>query len=102
MNIRSLMTMRLSLSLGAAMAVASVLVTHRGAPAESVEGPGVVFVYFPSLCAAPGDSRDCHEMPRPVRPAFDSMAACSAYADVELRKANDPKQMASCMKQREA
>lgn len=102
MSIRHLMTMRFCLSLGAAMAVASVLVTHRGAPAENLQGSGIVFVYFPSLCAAPGDSSDCHELPQPARPAFATMEACSAYADVELRKANNPRQMASCMKQRES
>jgi hypothetical protein len=101
MNIKRLMTMRFCLSLGAALAVASVLVTHRAEPASSEEADRVVYVYFPSMCAAPGDASDCQEIPRPVRPSFDSMAACSAYADVELRRENNPRVMASCMKQRE-
>jgi hypothetical protein len=92
---------RFCLSLGAALAVAIMLVVNRGQPVTNLEGPGIVFVYFPSLCAAPGDSRDCHEIPRDARPAFDSMAACSAYADVRLREENNPSLMASCMKQRE-
>jgi hypothetical protein len=101
MSIKRLMTMRFCLSLGAAVAVASVLVTHRAEPASDVDGDGIVYVYFPSMCAAPRDSSDCREIPRPVRPSFDSMATCSAYADVELRRENDPRIMASCMKQRQ-
>jgi hypothetical protein len=101
-SIKRIMTKRFCLSLGAALAVTSVLVSHRGEPASNLDGVGVVYVYFPSLCAAPGDSRDCHEIPRPVRPSFDSMAACSAYADVELNQAHNPRIMASCMRQREA
>ncbi len=95
------MTKRFCLSFGAALAVTSVLVSHRGGPTEMPEAAGVVYVYFPSMCAAPGDSRDCHELPQPVRPAFDSMAACSAYADVELRHDPNPRLMASCMRERE-
>jgi hypothetical protein len=101
MRIRFIMTKRFCLSLGAALAVTAVLVTHRDGPAPKGDGAGVVFVYFPSLCAAPGNSSDCHEIRRPVRPAFGSMAACSAYADEQLRRENNPKMMASCMKQRE-
>ena len=101
MSIRHILTKRLCLSFGMALAVAAVLVTHRGGPAPDPQGESVVFVYFPSLCAAPGDSTDCHEIPRPARPAFDSMAACSAYADAQLRRENNPRLMASCMKQRE-
>ena len=101
MSIRSIMTKRSCLGFGVALVVAAVLVTHRGSPAPSPEGDGVVFVYFPSLCAAPGDASDCQEIPRPARPAFSTMAECSAYADVELRRENNPRLMASCMKQRE-
>jgi hypothetical protein len=100
-SIKRIMTMRFCLSIGAALAVASVLVTHRADSASNLEGAGIVFVYFPSLCAAPGDSRDCHEIRQPARPSFGSMAACSAYADVELKQVHNPKVMASCMKQRE-
>jgi len=99
MNIGHFMTKRFCLSLGAALAVASVLVTHREVPRPGLEGPGIVYVYFPSLCAAPGDASDCHEISRPARPGFDSMASCWAYADVELRQENNPKLLASCMKQ---
>jgi hypothetical protein len=101
MNIKRIMTTRFCLSFGAALTVASVLVSQRAGPAPDPEGVGIVYVYFPSLCAAPGDSRDCRELPRPARPAFESMAACSAYADTELRQAHNPRLMASCLKQRE-
>ena len=101
MTIRRIMTTRFCLSLGAALTVATVLVTHRAGPAPDPEGAGIVFVYFPSLCAAPGDASDCRELPRPARPSFDSMAACWAYADAELRQEHNPNLLASCMKQRE-
>jgi hypothetical protein len=102
MKLRRFRSPRIFLSLGAAVAVSGVLAMERSGPAPNPEGAGVVYVYFPSLCAAPGDARDCHELPRPVRPAFDSMAACSAHADGELKREHDPRIMATCMKQREA
>jgi len=101
MSIRTMMTKRFCLSIGAALAVASVLVTHRGEPAADPQGKGIVFVYFPSLCAAAHDARDCHEISRPERPGFESMAACSAYANMELRRESNPRIMASCMQERE-
>jgi hypothetical protein len=102
MNIKSIMTKRFCLSLGAALAVTSVLISERGGSITNLEGAGVVYVYFPSMCAAPGDASDCHEMARPERPAFSSMAECSAYADVELQRENNPRLLASCMKERES
>ena len=101
MNVKRMMSKRFCLSIGVMLAVASVLVAERSGPAPDPEGAGIVYVYFPSLCAAPGDARDCHEIERPVRPSFSSMAACSAYADVELSQEHNPRLMASCMKQRE-
>jgi hypothetical protein len=96
-----IMTRRLCLSIGVSLAVASVLVAHRSGPGPDEDGPGVVYVYFPSLCAKAGDPSDCQEIERPVRPSFESMAACSAHADVQLRLENNPRIMASCMRQRE-
>ena len=101
MSSKHVPSMRFCMSLSAALAVAVMLVANRGQPVLNLEGAGIVYVYFPSLCAAPGDSRDCQEIRHPTRPAFGSMAACSAYADVQLRQENNPKLMASCMKQRE-
>jgi hypothetical protein len=102
MSIKHIMTKRFCLSIGAALAVTSVLVAQRAGPAPDPEGAGIVYVYFPSLCAAPGDSRDCREISRPSRPAFETMAACSAHADIELRRESNPRLMASCMKERES
>jgi hypothetical protein len=101
MNIKRIMTMRFCLSFGVTLAVASVLLEQRSGPAPNPEGAGIVYVYFSSLCAMPGDASDCHEIPQPKRPSFGSMAACSAHADVELQMAHNPRVMASCMKQRE-
>jgi len=101
MKSRRIMTRRLFLSLAVAMAVTGILVAHRGEPASNPDGPGVVYVYFPSLCATPGDPADCHELPRPDRPSFQSMEACSAHANAELRRENNPKLMASCMRRQE-
>jgi hypothetical protein len=101
MSIKRIMSMRFCLSFGLALGVTTVLVTHRGAPAGNLEGPGIVYVYYPSMCATPGDSSDCKEIQRPSRPAFSSMAACSAYADIELKSSHNPRVMASCMKERE-
>jgi hypothetical protein len=96
-----IITKQFCLLFGVSLAVASLLLTHWDGPAPDPEGPGVIFVYFPSLCAQAGDPSDCHEIIGSARPSFESMAACSAYADGELRRESNPKLMASCMKQRE-
>lgn len=98
---RKILTNPAYLSVGAALLVAAVLVTHRGRPVPDPDDAGVVFVYFASVCAKPGDPGDCRAIPVRERPAFDSMAACSAYADVQLQREHNPRLMASCMKQHE-
>jgi hypothetical protein len=101
MSIKRIMKKRFCLGFGAALAVAGVLAAERSGPPPGLENGGYVYVYFPSLCAAPGDSSDCREIPQPERPSFDSMAACSAHADVALRNVHNPRIMASCMRERE-
>jgi hypothetical protein len=101
MSIKRMVTKRFCLAFGAALTVAGVLVTQSSGSTVDPLNAGVVYVYFPSLCAAPGDSNDCREIPQPKRPSFESMEACSAHADVELRRDHDPRVMASCMRQRE-
>ena len=101
MRVKRRFPTRFCLFLGAALAVATVLVTHRDGPSPSLEGPGVVYVYFPSLCAEPGVARDCQEIVQPARPSFETMAACWAFADVELKAAGNPRLLANCMRIRE-
>ena len=101
MSIKRIMKLRLCLSFGAALTVASFLVSHRAGPAPNPEGAGIVYVYFPSLCEAPGDARHCEEVSRPHRPSFESMAACFAFADIELKQEQNPRLLASCLRQRE-
>jgi hypothetical protein len=101
MTFNRILTRRFCLSVGMSLAVAGVLLAHRYRRPLDADGPGVVYVYFPSLCAKPGDPSDCREIPRAARPSFESMAACSAHADAELRLENNPRIMASCMRQRE-
>jgi hypothetical protein len=73
---------------------------HTAAPSPPDEG--VVWVYFESVCARPGDSSDCTEIKTPVRRSFDSFEACDAYGDKALAEANDPRRLASCLRQHEA
>ena len=101
MIIKNMMTKRFCLALGAALSVTGVLVSQKTGPAPDPEGSGIVYVYYASLCAMAGDSRDCQEVLRPARPAFDSMAVCALHADGELGRAHNPRLMASCLKQRE-
>jgi len=101
MSIKRLMTARFCLGIGAALAFASVLGAQRSGPTPSEEGQGVVYVYFSSLCAAPGDARDCQEVPQTVRPSFESMAACGAHANGVLSQEHNPRLLASCMRVRE-
>ncbi len=101
MKLRQIMSLRLCLSFGAALTFASVLVAHRDGPVKGAEDQGIVYVYFPSMCAAPGDARDCREIPVAARPGFASQDACFAHADVELERAADPRVLASCLRERE-
>jgi hypothetical protein len=96
-----MLTKRFCLTIGVALAVAGGLVAQRSGTTPELEGPGVVYVYFASLCAAPGDSSNCKEISRGTRPAFMTMADCMAHADVALREEHNPRVMASCLKERE-
>jgi len=101
MTIRRLMTTRFCLGIGAALAFASVLGAQSSGPTPNAGEQGVVYVYFSSMCAAPGDARDCRELPLQVRPSFESMAACGAHASGVLEREHEPRLLASCMKVRE-
>jgi hypothetical protein len=89
------------LSCAVALTVASVLLSHRSDPNLDQAEAGIVYVYFPLLCAEPGDTRDCHEIPSPERPSFESMEACAAHANSELKQRNNPRLIANCVLQRE-
>jgi hypothetical protein len=96
-----MLTKRFCLSFGLALVVAGGLVAQRSGPAPELEGPGIVYVYYPSLCVTPGDSSDCKEISRGARPSFLTMADCMAHADIALREEHNPRVMASCLKERE-
>ena len=102
MTRKRILTFRFCLSFAVTAMFAGILLHGRKGPAPNLEGEGIIFVYFTSHCAVHGDSGNCTIIPRDVRPAFDSMAACSAYGDIDLARANDPLLMASCLKQRES
>jgi hypothetical protein len=90
-----------ALWVGSALVIAGILLARSTGSAPEVDDGGIVYVYFPSICERPGDPDDCHEIPRSSRPSFESMEACSAHADAELRQEHDPRLMASCLRQRE-
>jgi hypothetical protein len=62
----------------------------------------IVWVYYTSLCEKPLDTSNCRQIPQPVRPAFNSLEACSAYREADLAAARNPRLLGSCLKQREA
>ena len=98
MGMRRIFTTRFCLSLGAALAVTTVMATHRDGSGQALDGPGMVYVYFPSMCPEARVERDCKEIPGNARPSFDTMAACSAFADVELKTAGNPRLLANCLR----
>ena len=102
MNIRRMISVRFCLSLCAALSVAGMAMAQRDGQPANLDGAGVVFVYYPSICTSAGKPENCKELPQPSRPAFESMAACSAHAEIELGRSGDPKLMATCMKLRES
>lgn len=101
MSVKRIMNARFCLSIGAALSIATVLGVQRNGPVPTPGGAGAVYVYFPSLCEKPGDATRCEEIRRPDRPSFESMEKCTAHADDELKQANNPRMMASCLRQRE-
>ena len=101
MTFRQILTKRFCLSFVVTAAFAGLLALGRGGPPPNLEGEGIVYVYFTSHCAAPGDSTECTVIPQLYRLSFDSMAACSSYADVDLHNQHDARLMGSCLKQRE-
>jgi hypothetical protein len=101
MRLMSLLRPRLSLPLGGAAIVAGFLAYGHTAPAQAPGGT-IIWVYYTSLCAAPGDDSACTEIKQPVRRSFDSLEACSAYRDTDLGRAANPRVLGSCLRQHEA
>lgn len=91
--------------LGAALSFAAFLTSHAGSPKPI--SMGEIYVYYPSICDAAGDSSHCNPIQLPsgehaVWQSFPNMEACVAHADADLKAANDPKRMGSCEKMRES
>lgn len=84
----------------AALGFAGVLEHANNGPSVALE-TGVVYVYFPSSCAT-RDTSTCSPIADYVRPAFEDMAGCMAFADHDLAEAHDANRLGSCMKEREA
>jgi predicted ATPase len=101
MRLASPLKSRLCLLLGGAAAVAGFLAYGRTVSVPP-SNDRVVWVYFASLCAAPGDASDCTEIKQPIRRAFASQEACSAYRDVDLNHLANPRLLGSCLRQHEA
>lgn len=87
-------------SLAGAIALSGFLYYQDRGERRNLEGEGIVFIYYASECAAPGDATDCKVIPGD-KLAFKSMPACNAHALKELNAAHDPKRMATCEKLRE-
>jgi hypothetical protein len=74
----------------------------RASASDATAGRGIVWVYYTSLCAAPGDSSDCKQVSVPARRSFPSLEACSAFRNVDLSQNHNPRLLGSCLRQREA
>ena len=101
MRLRSWMKARSLLLLGGGITVAGCLAygqVARSSPADD----SIIWVYYTSLCETPGDSRSCTEIRQSVRRAFENEQACSAYRDIDLSRADNPRLLGSCLRQHEA
>jgi hypothetical protein len=101
MRLRSLLRPAALLFGTGALSVTGILAMgHTSAPPPPDEG--VVWVYFESMCATPGDATDCKEIVASARLSFDTIEACDAHRDKALAAANDPRLLGSCLRQHEA
>ena len=102
MRLSALFRTRFCLPIGGAAAILGVL-TLSPQPATSMPtSVGIVWVYYASMCATPGDSSDCQIIKVPVRPQFVTQEECATHRDAELSQHANPRLMGSCLRQREA
>jgi hypothetical protein len=99
MKLRS--AMRFCLPFGITTGFVALLASGR---VEMPQGPtdlGVVWVYYSSMCAAPGDGSDCKAIIG-TRVGFDTPLACDTYRNDALARAADPRVMGVCAKEHQA
>jgi hypothetical protein len=101
MRLKSLLRSRVCLPLAGAGLVATLLAGRHGTSSDPPD-QGVVWVYYTSLCAEPGDNRACSEIRQPIRQAFDRLEACDAYRTRDLDRAGNPRLLGSCLRLHEA
>jgi hypothetical protein len=94
--------LRFSLPLIGVTAVVSVLAMGHKAPTPPADHEDVVWVYYTSLCAKPGDAGDCRIVSTPQRESFPTHEACAVYRDADLGREHNARLMGSCLKQHEA
>jgi hypothetical protein len=95
------MKARSILLLGGGITVAASLAYGHVARSKPTDD-AAIWVYYTSLCQTPGDTTSCTEIKQPVRRAFESEQACSAYRAIDLDRANNPRLLGSCLRQHEA
>ena len=61
-----------------------------------------IWVYYTSLCAAPGDSSDCKRVESHPWPGFPSHESCAAFRATDLARAANPRLMGTCERLHEA
>jgi hypothetical protein len=61
-----------------------------------------VWVYYTSLCAAPGDDSNCRPVERHARPGFPTLESCAAFRAADLDRSANPRLMGTCERLREA
>jgi len=102
MRLSALFRTRFCLPIGGAAAILGVLTLSPQPPTSMPTSVGIVWVYYASMCAAPGDSSDCQIIKVPVRPQFVTQEECATHRDAELSQHANPRLMGSCLRQREA
>ena len=102
MRLSGLLRTRVCLPIGGAAAVLGFLTLSPQPPTSMPTSVGIVWVYYASMCATPGDSNDCQTIKVQVRPQFVTQEACAAHRDAELSQHANPRLMGSCLRQREA
>jgi len=80
MRLSALFRTRFCLPIGGAAAILGVLTLSPQPPTSMPTSVGIVWVYYASMCATPGDSSDCQIIKVPVRPQFVTQEECPPIA----------------------
>ncbi len=92
---------RFCLPFGITTGFVALLASGRAEMPQPPTDQGIVWVYYASMCAKPGDASDC-KVVTGTRVGFSTPDACDAYRNDALARAANPRLLGFCAKEHEA